>query len=143
MVYEVPGSHFWSDIDTMINWFTLSPTIDREYVLKGLANMKALGYCIVPSSKQQAPGSPRKPHTTNNYAAALRVFYEWVKVCPTFTKDCDWGDFEVWLREHLNDENLKCPSCGCNKSKLYSGNTKLYECEDCKIIFSEDQAKNV
>ena len=65
MVYVVPGSHFWSDIDTMINWFTLSPTIDREYVLKGLLNMKTLGYCIVKRRRPASKGSPRKLRTTN------------------------------------------------------------------------------
>ena len=62
MVYRIPGSQFWSDIDMMINWFKLSPTIDREYVLKGLSNMKALGYYIV--KHRPARGARANKRTT-------------------------------------------------------------------------------
>ena len=64
MVYRIPGSQFWSDIDMMINWFKLSPTIDREYVLKGLSNMKTLGYRIVKRNRPARGVRANKRTTT-------------------------------------------------------------------------------
>ena len=68
MVYRIPGSQFWSDIDMMIDWFRLSPTIDREYDLKGLLNMKALGYCIVKRNRPARGGRANKRTTTKPVA---------------------------------------------------------------------------
>jgi hypothetical protein len=49
VVYLVPNSHYWTDIDMMIEFFSGAGELDREYILVGLRNMKTLGYSIVKS----------------------------------------------------------------------------------------------
>jgi hypothetical protein len=50
VVYLVPNSHYWTDIDMMIAFFSGAGELDREYILVGLRNMKTLGYSIVKRS---------------------------------------------------------------------------------------------
>ena len=56
MVYEIPNSHFWDDLEMMINYFTQTPQLDRQYILTGLRNMQTHGYCIVKSKPHRSIG---------------------------------------------------------------------------------------
>ena len=58
MICEVPNSHYWSDLEMMINYFKVVPDIDREYILVGLKNMQANGYKVVKGRPQKK--TPKK-----------------------------------------------------------------------------------
>jgi hypothetical protein len=53
MFQEIPDSHFWSNLDMMINYFKITPDIDKHHVIVGLENMKKQGYKIIKVSKKK------------------------------------------------------------------------------------------
>ena len=52
MIQEIPNSHYWTDLEMMINYFKEVPELDRNYIIVGLQNMQTRGYSIKKSNKK-------------------------------------------------------------------------------------------
>lgn len=52
-VYFDPNSHFWTNLDMLLNWARLAPDFNRDYLIKGLENTKKNGYELVRKSKKK------------------------------------------------------------------------------------------
>ncbi|MCP3683552.1 MAG: hypothetical protein GY861_12765 [bacterium] len=44
MIFAEPNSHYWTNIDMMINFIKYAPELNKEEIISGLENTKANGY---------------------------------------------------------------------------------------------------
>jgi hypothetical protein len=65
MIKEIPNSHYWTDLEMMINFFKETPVLDRYYIITGLQNMQSRGYSIKQPKKKPNFSSSHNRHMKN------------------------------------------------------------------------------